>query len=262
MTEESFYIKDGDFWQSMEITRGPWSPDHQHAGPPSALLSRALEEITGEGYRLVRISIDIPRPVPIARLKVATELIRPGRTVRHADAQLRDEDGTLLMQAKGLALRVNTVDLPEVRLPEARPLPSADESEDIVFPFFSSDIGYHTAMHLRLADGDFGKGPCAMWMRMRYPLVAGEIPTPLQRVMIAADSGNGVSSVLDTRKYGFVNPDLTVYLDRYPAGEWVCLDASTTPRADGIGLAVSVLRDQDGIIGRGLQSLVISKRKS
>ena len=29
--------------RASELTRGPWSPGHQHAGPPSALIAHAIE---------------------------------------------------------------------------------------------------------------------------------------------------------------------------------------------------------------------------
>jgi hypothetical protein len=97
-------------------------------------------------------------------------------------------------------------------------------------------------------------------MRMRHPLVAGEEPSPLQRVLIAADVGNGISAVLDWRRFVFINVDLTVHLERLPAGEWVCVDAATIPNGTGIGTAESILFDRDGRIGRGAQSLLIDRR--
>ena len=95
---------------------------------------------------------------------------------------------------------------------------------------------------------------------MRQPLVAGEEPTPLQRVLVAADVGNGVSAALDYRRYLFINVDLTVHLERMPVGEWVCVDAVTLPQPNGIGTAESVLSDGSGRIGRALQTLLISER--
>ena len=91
------------------------------------------------------------------------------------------------------------------------------------------------------------------------PVVAGEPISPLTRVLAAADSGNGISNVLDFDTHLFVNPDLTVYLHRYPAGEWVALDAHTT-LGGGIGVADTVLSDERGPIGRGVQSLFIAER--
>jgi hypothetical protein len=97
-------------------------------------------------------------------------------------------------------------------------------------------------------------------MRMRVPLVDEEEPSPLTRVLVAADSGNGVSSILDWRQHLFINPDLTVHLHRYPAGEWVCLDARTWIDPDGIGLAETALYDRTGAIGRAAQSLFVAPR--
>ncbi len=103
-------------------------------------------------------------------------------------------------------------------------------------------------------------GPATVWMRMRIPLVGGEEPSSLQRVLVAADVGNGISAVLDWREYLFINVDLTVHLERMPEGEWVCVDAVTLPQASGIGTAESVLSDQRGRIGRAAQTLLIAQR--
>ncbi len=85
---------------------------------------------------------------------------------------------------------------------------------------------------------------------MRQPLVAGEEPSPLQRVLVAADSGNGVSATLDWGRYLFINVDLTVHLHRPLDGEWVCLDAITIPEPGGAGIADTALYDGRGPIGR------------
>ena len=34
---ESFYEPDGDHYVATELTRGPWDPGAQHAGPPAAV---------------------------------------------------------------------------------------------------------------------------------------------------------------------------------------------------------------------------------
>ena len=54
--------------------------------------------------------------------------------------------------------------------------------------------------------------------------------------------------------------DLTVYLVRPPVGEWVALEAATTVAA-GVGLARSVIHDQQGPVGRGLQALFVDRRR-
>jgi hypothetical protein len=54
--------------------------------------------------------------------------------------------------------------------------------------------------------------------------------------------------------------ELTVHLERTPVGEWVCLDAVTLPGGDGVGVADTLLLDERGRIGRGMQALLISER--
>jgi acyl-Coa thioesterase superfamily protein len=140
--------------------------------------------------------------------------------------------------------------------------PGTQEARPGSFPPTGHDVGYHTAMEYRFVQGDFGiLGPALVWMRMRQPLIAGEEPSPLQRVLVAADSGNGVSATLDWGRYLFINVDLTVHLHRPLAGEWVCLDSVTIPEPGGIGLADTALYDGRGPIGRAAQTLLIDERR-
>jgi hypothetical protein len=91
-------------------------------------------------------------------------------------------------------------------------------------------------------------------------VVEGEEPTALQRVLAVADSGNGISGTLDMTRWWFINPELTLHLEREPAGEWICLDAATSIQAGGAGLAASILSDLQGPVGRGAQTLYVGKR--
>jgi len=116
-------------------------------------------------------------------------------------------------------------------------------------------------MEVRFLEGAFLEpGPARVWLRMRHPLLEGEEPSPLQRTMIVADVGNGVSATLDYRRFLFINVDLTVHLERMPAGEWICVDAVTLPQPNGVGTAESVLFDREGRVGRAVQTLLVSGR--
>lgn len=261
MTPSSFYVAAGAEFTSTALTRGPWSPDHQHAGPPSALLAAMVERGLPPNMRIARLTVEILRPVPIAPLGVSVQTLRAGKSVQWLSADLTGADGAALARAHALCIRVKPLALPVSGDPVPDPVAAPADSAPFKFGFFTGDVGYHTAMELRLARGEFGKGAVAMWMRMRYPLIDGETPSPVQRVMIAADSGNGVSMALDPRQFTFVNPDLTVYLHRRPAGEWVCLDARTIVQERGIGMADTRLLDEQGPIGRSVQSLVVDSAR-
>jgi hypothetical protein len=259
---EAFYEPDGEGrYVATELTRGPWDPASQHAGPPSALLGREIELLdSSEDFQVGRVVFEILRPVPIGPVTVETKVLRPGRKVQLVEASLSGEAGEL-MRATAWLLRASELELPEGVLAEDEaPAGPAEGWTPEFFPT-GQDVGYHTAMEWKAIAGAFLEaGPATVWMRMRQPLVAGEEPTPLQRALVAADVGNGISAVLDWREYVFINVDLTVHFERMPEGEWVCVDAVSRPQPTGIGTAESVLSDTHGRIGRAAQSLLIVQR--
>jgi hypothetical protein len=116
------------------------------------------------------------------------------------------------------------------------------------------------AIEIRFVSGEWAKGPCTAWFRLVSPIVPGEQPSALQRLAAAGDFGNGISATLSWDDYLFINPDLTLYIEREPDGEWICLDARTRIGAGGVGVAESVLYDERGRVGRATQSLLVAPR--
>jgi hypothetical protein len=257
----AFYEPDGDRFVATELTRGPWDPGAQHAGPPAALLGRAIERLPeADEFQVGRVTCEILGSVPIAPLFVSARVVRPGRRVQLVEAELSDGKRTL-MRASAWRIRTAPVEIPPEAMAPAEPPPGPEQGSEVEFFPTGQELGYHTAMECRFVEGGFVEaGPAIVWLRMRQPLVAGEAPTPLQRVLVAADVGNGVSASLDYQRYLFINVDITVHLERMPAGEWVCVDAQTLPQPSGNGTAESVLADESGRIGRALQTLLIAQR--
>ena len=261
MTADAFYELDGDRAIPSELTRGPWDKNSQHAGPPAALLGHAMEALpaSAESMRIGRITYEVLRPVPIAPLRVEAQVERDGRRVQMLSASLHAGDDEV-MRARGWRLRVEPVEMPEGLLPGAPSHGPQDGEPGEFFPT-GSEVGYHSAVEYRFIAGAFIEpGPATVWMRSRIPVIAGEEISPLGRVLVVADSGNGVSATLDWRRYLFINVDLSVHLHRLPAGEWVCLDAVTLPQPDGVGLADTLLLDEQGPIGRAAQTLLVAPR--
>lgn len=257
----AFYVRDGERIVATEATRGPWSDAHQHGGPPAALLGRAVEELAGDDWVVARATVELLRPVPIGPVEVEAAAERVGRQVARFRARLRVA-GVKVFTALFLAVRRSEVTLPD-HLPTASgdPPPGPDASEPFTLPFFVADVGYHTSVELRVARGRWGEGgPVAAWLRPRVALVEGEPVTPLQRVLITCDAGSGVGANLDTRRYSFVNPDLSLHLHRPLRGEWVGLSAWLAPQRTGVGQCDTTVFDPDGPIGRAVQSLVVAER--
>jgi Thioesterase-like superfamily len=258
---DAFYVRDGDSFSPTPWTRGPWDPNAQHAGPPAALVARAIEALEpADEWQVARFTLEILRPMALTPLRVEARVVRPGRRVQLAEGSLLDERGEV---ARASAWRIRRSDELVPAAGEERPPfgPPGDAAAAPTFdPPWEGD-SYFTAMEWRVARGAFFEpGPAAVWMRARIPLVEGEQDSPLTRVLVVADSGNGISSVSSPLDYLFINTELTVHLFRLPVGEWVCLDAVSRSDPSGIGIAESVLWDEDGRLGRGNQALLVSPR--
>ena len=248
---------------ASELTRGPWDPAHQHAGPPSALACRAIEEAANAHglTHLSRFTANLLRPVPIAELETHIQADYVGKNAGHFSGELR-AGGKTVLRFTALAQRENPIDLP-TPLP-GHPWPQAPlspaEAPVVNMPFAGRHVGYTDLIENRQAHGQIFKGPCAIWFRLNHALVEGETPSPYQRTAVAADSGNGISAILDWNTYSFINSDLTINWLRRPRGEWICLDAQTWAGDNGCALAESALYDEAGLIGRATQSLSIRQR--
>ena len=255
------FTADGDTLVPSIHARGPWDAGAMHGGAPTALLARAIEALdTPAPMRCVRLAVEFPSAVPMAPVVANARLTRPGKRLALAEATLTTADGGAeVLRARATLLRRGEVALPPA--PPEEPLPGPQEGRPARWTGGDETAGFHlTALELRFATGDWGRGPAVGWFRLAMPLVAGEDPTPLQRAVAFADFGNGLSRALDFASHLFVNTDLTVHLHREPVGEWVALDARTDLDPAGVGQATSVLRDRRGRLGVAAQSLYVDAR--
>jgi hypothetical protein len=116
-------------------------------------------------------------------------------------------------------------------------------------------------MEIRFVEGRFREpGASIAWFRLRHPLVAGEATRPLELLAAAGDFGNGIASTLSWDDHVFINPDLTLYIERAPDGEWIALQSEMRVTPGSVAVAESVLWDERGRIGRATQSLLVTRR--
>jgi hypothetical protein len=257
----AFYERQGDLFLATALTRGPWDPGAQHAGPPAALLGYAIEQLQDAAeFQVGRVTYEILGSVPIGPVEVSARVLRPGRRVQLVEAELRHE-GKAMMRANAWRIRTAAVDLPPEAVVETPAPPGPEHGYETEFFPTGEAVGYHSAMEIRFISGAFLEpGPATVWLRMRQPLIAGEEPTQLQRALITADVGNGVGAARDYHRFVFINVDLSVQLERMPVGEWIGIDATTLPQANGIGTTDSVLFDAERRIGRASQTLLVAER--
>jgi hypothetical protein len=210
-----------------------------------------------------RLTMELRYPVPVGELTVRTFTVRAGKRVQVLGAEVsRTGDDRVLAAATLQQIRAEPFDLPPVVATSTGPEEPPPPRDQAVGS--QPDWGYpHVAFHShatehRVVRGTWNElGPTTDWIRLAVPVIEGEEPSPLQRVVAAADFGNGVSAALPFGDYVFINPDLTVHLYRLPEGEWVCLDAATYVSAHGVGQAECHLYDEHGRLGHSAQSLLL-----
>lgn len=254
-TQPVFEVLDGRL-VATELASGPWNPNTQHGGAPAALIVRAFERLTAsDGLCLGRVTYEFMRPVPVGPLEVHAEVARPGRRVQLLDGSIL-ADGAEVVRAR--ALRILAADAGSAHSEEIAPPPGPEQARAGDLPGLHRPRFATDAIEIRFVAGVFGSGPATAWFRLARPLVGDEEPSALQRLAAAADFGAGLSGTLPRDDYLFINADLTLYVEREPVGEWICLDSQTRISVDGIGVAESVMYDQRGRVGRATQALLVT----
>ncbi|MGH9016754.1 MAG: thioesterase family protein [Acidimicrobiales bacterium] len=270
---DALFQPDGDRYLPTDFSRGPWTPDALHGGPVAALVARAVEAAaTDVAMHTARLTVELLRPVPVTPLTVTTTVVRPGRKVQLVDVTVASADHDL---AFGRALRIRRLTdddpaaagLAEVTVTGPEPgrhrdaPPAPDQGHRSPEPVQGYTAFHSAGAELRFVRGEFGRrGPATVWVRLAVPVVPGATPSPLERVAAASDFGNGVSSLFDFQHYVFINPDLTVFVDRPAVGPWIGIEAATALGTPGVGMAQSVLWDVEGPLGRAVQSLLVEHR--
>lgn len=264
----SIFRGDGGAYVPTGHARGPWDDQQLHGGAPAGLIAREIDALASDGPMAVaRITYEFLGPVPLAPLTVRAEVVKPGRRFQLVEAEIALVDGPVVVRARAVRLRRGELAVPvQARGTGSEAVPGGPDPDawerETFPPFNEATEGFHlTGMELRFPVGSFlTRGAACAWFRPRFPLVDDEPASPLARVVMAADFGNGVSRVLDFQSHVFVNTDLTVHLHREPEGEWVLLDARTAIDDRGVGLAESRLHDSRGALGISAQSLYVVAR--
>ena len=238
--------------------RGPWDPDSCHAGPPTGALARAAEQALPD-LQLVRLTTEIMRPIPMAGFTVTAEVTKPGRTVATCAIELRDLNGILIAVGHSAHLASRR---PEPTIPTT-PTSTASLNESTPGPFVfetarHGSLGFIDGVETRYPAGENNAvGPTSIWLRT-VPIFTNASSSGFQRICPLADCGNAISRNGEPQEFGFLNTDLSIHLHREPCGEWFRSEAVSHWNADGIGMSDALLFDEDGPVGRAVQSLVIS----
>lgn len=213
--------------------------------------------------QVVRFTVDLFRAVPLERLRVETDVRRDGKRIQVVDARLLSGD-VELGRASALKIRTTEIELPGSESPEWVQPVDPEDVEVLQWTGYGSRAlhrFHYDAIEIRSVDDSFTSNrPGLSWFRLRHPLVLGEAVTPYVLLATLADMANGNSRALDPDRWLFVNPDITLYCHRLPAGEWVGMHSGVHQQATGIGVTDTWLFDQKGALGRINQAQLIEPR--
>jgi hypothetical protein len=254
---EAFFERlDLDVFAASEATMSPWDRDLQHGGPATALLAWAIEERhPSDSLRIARIAMDFLGGIPRDVCRVRTRVVRPGRRIELLEGTLESRGREAVIARVWRVATQGPRSVPAgISEPEAVP-PLPSRAAEIGF----GDWGYGAAIEWRFVSGAglAGVGPSQVWMRVRVPLVKGVPIRPVDRLLLAVDSANGISPELPFADWLFVPPSLSVAIQRYPEGEWTFMRAQTTLSDDGLGVTNAALADRNGFLGVASQSLFV-----
>lgn len=239
-----------------DYTRGPWDHSKLHGGPVGGLVAWAAERLVDPEQDLLcgRLTVELLSAVPLADLDVSATVVKPGRRSTVIDVRVTSGND-VVARANSQWVRPSSTGSALVADPPPRPDRVADPGAgDVQYPRpgFNCD-----AAELRYVSGSNEEsGPSVIWARLTSPLMAGLSTTPLGRIATITDFAAAAGWQEGVGGAAHINPDLTLQLMRYPSGPWIAIDARNYQASGGIGFNDALVYDDDGLIGRILQSLV------
>jgi hypothetical protein len=244
MSNEPFFRQEGELFVPTAIAQGTWAEDSLHGRAVVGLLGFEIERRLGEpGFLPARLTVDLYRMPPSAPLEIRTRLLRDGRRIRLAEAEVFAA-GVSCARALGLFLRMGD---PSVRPVWSRGRGNAPPPSEAPASHQHWTIG--GVWDFRPVSGFDGAGPRSAWMRELREMVGGHPHTPFSRVAAAADVASPFAHAHGNSGLDYINSDLTIYLHRLPAGEWVGVEAAEHGAAEGVAAGACFLHDEVGPIG-------------
>jgi hypothetical protein len=248
---EPFFHRIGDTFAPTRMANGFWGPrDNLHARAMIGLFAHVIEQQHGEpDLQPARLTVDLYRMPDLAPVTVTTRVVRQGGRIKVVEAELFSGDTS---SARASCQLLRRTEQPQATIwsrlawdappPEQVPPPEKPFTEKWEMrPILSS-------------------GPRRTWLREVRPLVAGEAYTPFSRIATGIDYTSPASNASETG-LDFINSDVTLYLHRLPAGEWIGYEVTGHQSQDGIAIGQCVLHDVNGPVGFSSCAALAQRRR-
>lgn len=249
----SFFTYADGVYLPTSLAQSAWSEDMANGPAVVGALARGLESEHGvAGFQPARLTVDLFAPIRMAPLRVRTSVVREGRRIHVADAELVQGGGDSVV-ARASLVQLRRGEQPngelwrsgrEVGIP---PQHASEELGPMQFPVFDSDTSaerWTTNMGAHQTAG-----------RKRYwhhPLdvIESETASRFQRAATLAETTSLMTN-WGSEGIGFINADLTVSLARLPESDDLGIEADEHLSHAGVGVGTASLFDRAGVFGVG-----------
>lgn len=244
------------------VSAGPWDPNSLHARVLAGLFGHEVEsKYGGDDFHVARLTIDLYRLPTLAPCEIASKYIREGNRIRVVELEYLSE-GTSF--ARGTAVLLKRTENPSgtVWSPPDWDAPNPDALPPQAIPTGLRSSNWIPMWETRAITS---RDPANVvqgraWLRETRALVEGVELTPFVRAASAADWANPAAN-WGSNGLEFINADITLYLHRYPRGEWVGFEVASHHSADGIAVGECTMYDEQGAIGSSTVCAIAQRRK-
>jgi hypothetical protein len=258
MKKQPFFTRDGDRFVPTSDARGPWDPKSLHGRVVAGLLGQEIERRHGSpDYLPARLTVDMYRLPDLSPVEVTTRLVRDGKRIKVVDAEFFSNGISMGRATCQLLLRTQNPPgaiwtPPAWTAPKPADIPAPDDARWTLNGMWAT----------RPVTGRMGTiGPRQVWMSEVRDLVEGVPLTPFTRVAVAADFASPFSNAGD-QGLGYINSDVTVYLHRLPATEWIGFEVTNHGATDGVSIGECFLYDERGAIGTASVTALAQRQMS
>jgi hypothetical protein len=239
-----FFRRENDLYLPTETARGYWAPDSLNGRMVVGLLGFELERLYGqEAWQPTRLTVDLFRLPRRAPVLLPTRVTRDGGRLRLVEADYIC-DGVKFGRASLLLLKRSEPASGERWTPRNWDAPAphtvALEKEP------GRGLPHWERRPIPREAG--ATGPQRCWFREVRPLVEGFAHTPFTRVATAADAASPMANT-GSEGVGYINSDVTLYLHRLPATEWIGMETTNHQSSDGVAIGQCRVYDVQGSIG-------------
>lgn len=247
-----YFHKEDGHYVPTRFCSGYWSPGSLNGRIVCGLLGHVLEEAFGAPDLVpVRFTVDMLGLMPDSPIRVETDVVRSGRRATFANARLWSGDA-MLAQASVIFVRTSanpkaaTFQTPRWNVPSPGELPLRPNNQLLEMKLIPSTPGL-SAQNAQGASRLHPEGR-RYWMRDPRRLVSDADNSSFVRIALLADFAsplsNGSAVGLD-----FINTDVTLYLNRLPAGDWFGFEFMRHNADHGIAIGECWIHDEIGPLG-------------